>query len=644
MKFILRQTIHEFTWERQLSEIIALCKASGIDEVMLMEQSHQIVMVPYPLEKHRRMTTIYQHIAKVLKKEGIDYSVNIATIIGHSDAPVPADQQLPFTRFVGENLKPCDAVYCMSDPAWIEYACQVVELYASTHPKRIMIDDDFRSLNHTAQYGCFCSTHAQKVSEKTGMDLDTKSLANALLGLDPQENKIKQAWQSINFKMQVEAAQAIEERIHRIDRNIQVGLMNSGEPAHSLQGRDMSVLLKAFAGEEIQALSRPAGGVYADGLHTQIVNMHQMPALSYAAVKIPTTWVSEIENWPHSRYIKSVSITRLQMMMHALWGADALTLNLYDYLATPLSLEADWAKLIKDIQPTLDLISSHRQGKILQGVSLPWKADSASTIHNRNHRYEDLLPSRTLDTLLPLLGIPVQFTEGKVQVLLGDDVLNYDHESLMRFLSNGLFIDNLAAEHLIQRGYGEYLGIQLEGNIITPCVERLTHIDFSQQYFLSDLPSNWFRMSIQGDNISKMSLHTKAIALSHFMDDHNQVIAPAMSLFTNNLNGKVCVMAQRVQDLSWLHRARSIQLQAIFKALDPMFKDSWMIHDHPNLAPFVYSNPDDHHYLMAIVNTGLDLEDIEMPHPKCRVLLGSESKGRLTLKPLEMVLVTWEEK
>ncbi|MEG2660905.1 MAG: hypothetical protein RR978_09370, partial [Oscillospiraceae bacterium] len=59
--------------------------------------------------------------------------------------------------------------------------------------------------------------------------------------------------------------------------------MNSGEPSHSLQGRDMPRLLAAFAGEGRQRLSRPAGWAYSDCLHSDVVMMHQMTALSMHA-------------------------------------------------------------------------------------------------------------------------------------------------------------------------------------------------------------------------------------------------------------------------------------------------------------------------------------------------------------------------
>lgn len=642
MHLILRQTIHEAFWQRQLNEIIELCHKAKIQEVMLMEQSHQIVMVPFPLEKHHRMAKIYTVFAKKLREKGIEFSVNIATIIGHSDAPVPNDQKLPFTRFVGEDKKQSDAVYCMSDENWVDYACEVVKIYAQTHPKRLMIDDDFRSLNHTSQFGCFCETHAHLVSEACQMDeLHTRGLIDALLGYHPDEMKIKKAWQVINFKLQVNAAHRIEEAIHSVDSKIQVGLMNSGEPAHSLQGRNMNVLLEAFAKSGQQALSRPAGGVYADGLHTQVVNMHQMPALSKASVTYPTMWVSEIENWPHSRYIKSIAITKLQMMMHALWGADALTLNLYDYLASPLAIESGWEKLLIDIQPTLDKIQQLRQDKKLLGVTLPWKLNEASFLKNEHHRFDDLLPNRSLDTLLPLLGIPVQFEMGNTVILCGDQVESYTDDELRSFFTHSIFLDDKAALHCIRRGFQSEIGVIFHEKIEIPTVERLTNPDFSKQFLQCDLPTNWFRLEIQGDTMHRIELMPGAIALSYFVDDQQNQQSPALSLFSNTLGGKVAVLAQRVQDLSWLHRGRSEQLQNLFSFLDPSLKP-YMISDSPNIAPFVYQNAKTKEILFAAVNTGLDIERIGMPHPNATLIIGSIDQSKIVLKPLEMILMTWK--
>lgn len=641
MRYILRQTIHASSWKRQLEEILELVKQVPIEEVMLMEQSHQIVMVPYTIEKHREMITIYQQMADTLKAHHIDYSINIATIVGHSDAPVEAKDVLPFQKFVGEDLKERHAIYCIGDKNWQAYAAEVVKLYAHTHPKRIMIDDDFRSLNHSVQFGCFCDLHLNDLRKEMNLpsSFQALNLVNALLGKDSRELELKQAWQKVNFNYQKEAAYKIEQAIHSVDPNIEVGLMNSGEQAHSLQGREMSELLQIFAGENRKALSRPAGGVYADGVHAQIINMHQMPALSVHASKVDTTWVSEVENWPHSRYIKSLTITKLQMMMHALVGMDALTLNLYDYLATPHHLEAGYAALLKELKEPLSVLQRVRKGKTLKGVSLPWKANYSSVQVNRSHTFNDLYPRRPLDLLLPQMGIPTQFEASKVNILLGDEVSAFTDVEIENLLSKSLLLDNVAAELLIQRGFESALGIKIKGLITSACVERLTDPLYSGLYHNCDLPTNWFRMDVQGDHISLFETSTSAKTLSHFINPDNQIIGPALVLFENDLGGKVAILAQAVQELAYLHRGKSLQIQAVLKWMGASHSQFW-IEDKVNIAPFIYE--DDQEGLYVLVNTGLDVETIRLPKGVKPVF--GEADHEVVLKPLDFVVYTYEVK
>jgi len=639
MRYILRQTILESTWERQIKEIIELSRRVPIEEVMFMEQSHQIMMVPYPLSKHKVMAEIYMKMAEQLNKFGIDYSINLATIVGHSDAPVSDEMVLPYQKFVGEDLKERHAIYCIGDSSWQSYAQEVVKLYALTHPKRIMIDDDFRSLNHTVQFGCFCDLHLDALRNELSLPktFEAKDLIDSLLGKTDDEIKIKQAWMKVNFEFQLNAAQKIEKAIHTIDPNIEIGLMNSGEQAHSLQGRDMSKLLEAFAGEGKKALSRPAGGVYADGVHDQIINMHQTPALSYYASKIDTTWVSEVENWPHSRYIKSVNTTKLQMLMHTLFGADAITLNLYDYLATPHNLESNWEELLTELKPKLKHLQSIRKGKKLKGISLPWESNYASLKHNRSHSFNDLYPRRTLDLLLPQMGIPTQFEPSNINVLLGDEVLSFSHDRLLEFLSKGLLIDNIAAKHLITKGFQEYLGVSFVGKLTDACTERLTDSNFSGAYYKCDIPTNWFRMDIQGDSIDLMDINPKSIAISQFVNHNNEIISPSLSIFQNRLGGKVAVMAQTVQELAFLHRGKSIQIQSIFKWMGYKH-EMFFIYDQPNIAPFIYE--DDIQGLYVLVNTGLD--EVNIILPKGLESVFDENIENITIKPFEFKAYTYK--
>lgn len=625
-------------WRDQLSELLTLCARAPIEEVMLMEQSHQVISVPFSLAKHRAMSDIYLEYAAQLRRASIGYSVNIATLVGHSDAPSVDDVALPFERFVGEDLTPLNAVYCMSDPDWVDYAREVVALYAATHPERLMVDDDFRSLNHTVSTGCFCTRHAVLTAEALGQSsLTSRELRDAILRDDDRALEVKSAWQRVNAAIQVRAAAAIERAVHTVDPSIHVGLMNSGEPSHSLQGRDMRTLLQTFAGTGREILSRPAGGAYSDCLHEDIVAMHQAGALSREAAGGRGVWVSEVENWPHSRYTKSVAITRLQMLLHTLWGANAITLNLYDYLGTPFEVEPEWERLLAEVKPELERLAERRRGRTLRGVGIPWKADVARFHRNRSRTVEGLMPRRALDNLLPLLGVPIQFTSSEhVNIILGDDVEAFGDDEIESMLAAGLLIDHVAALHLEDRGFGEHLGGRITGTIVGPAVEWLTNPRFAGQYTDCRLPTDWFRLEARGEWIAEWSPFSSAEIVSTYYDDAGLPLSPAITVFANSFGGRVAVMAQSVHDQGWLHAGRAAQIRALVRWLAGAERPWPIVDQGPNVAPFVYRDQIDGSDLVVLVNAGLDAVRVETDSLS-NVDSGTDGiAGAVTLQPLQL--------
>ena len=109
MEYILRVAVHEDAWRRQLTELLSLFERTPIREVMLMEESHKILMSAFPREKHLRMAAIYNEMARAFEKAGIRFSINLVTCVGHGDNAVPERLRLPFTRFTGEELEPSNA-------------------------------------------------------------------------------------------------------------------------------------------------------------------------------------------------------------------------------------------------------------------------------------------------------------------------------------------------------------------------------------------------------------------------------------------------------------------------------------------------------------------------------------------------------
>lgn len=635
MSYILRAVIHEDRWETQLKDIIWLCKKVGIDEVLLKEQCHQILMSPFPLEKHKRMAQIYKSMFSELKKEKIKCGVNIATIVGHVDCKLSKEKILPYEKFTGFSLKPCDAVYCILDPQWQQYAAQVVALYAKAGAQTIMIDDDFRSLNHSQSIGCFCNIHVQKVCEKAGKKISARQLKQAVISNSTNGKKIRKIWMDINFEGQLQAAHKIEQAIHAVDKNIAVGLMNSGESAHELQGRDMTRLLQTFSGSKDFILSRPLGGAYEDSLHENLIDMHQGMALSISRLPEGAHIMSEVENWPHTLYNKSLKITDIQMKLHILAGAQKNSLNVFDFLASPYKQEMPMVRLLQTTKKDLQNIQKLRTEKELSGVGLLWKAGQEEKKVLEQKTADNLLIKRNADCLFPLLGIPTCFKETGVNFLSAENALCCDDATLLRLLKKGLLLDAKAARFLCKRGYGNLIGCTYSGkNISEVSAELLINKQFNRSFTDNLLPTDWMRLCYLGIDIPLFEYAKECQIVSVYVNDEKKYLGDGIALFENMLGGRVCIIPSYIGKWQFAHKSRACQMTRIVQWLS---KNNFpvLVQNGVNIAPFYYENTANGNGILALLNTGLDSENFELTG-NIKIHGFENKKNKTTLAPLEL--------
>lgn len=542
MDYTLRRVIFEDSWQRQTEEIIDLCKDAKIKGVLLMEESHLANMAPLLLAKHQKMANIYGEMAKRLRNAGISYGINLATIVGHSDTPIPDEYQLPYQKFVGENLKEANACYCILDSNWQEYAVDVVALYSKTQPDQIFIDDDFRSLNHGQQFGCFCPLHVKKTSEILGKKVTASEIVEAWKEDNFENYKIREAWQKANFQGQLIAAQKISKAIKNINSHTKVGLMSSDEFRHSLQGRDIQQLLRAFAGPNQELLYRPTGAVYGDGIRQSLIEGHQRMALTLKQVTEKVQVVSELELFPHTRFTSSERISRIMMELQVLAGADEVSLNLYDYLGNPINKVPVWRQMLISAREDLAALQNLRAGKKLCGFGLPYKLTESLMEPSTKSGAVPHYPQRPFDLLLPRLGIPVQFEKAKGNALFGNAVNCYNDEEILSFLSNGLFIDALGAINLQKRGFGKFLGCTIENFSADeiPAMEKIISKKYGQKSFEEYLPSNWHRFRNDAKYLPvKLLPNVRTEIISEYVDLKRESLSPAMTLYNNELGGKI---------------------------------------------------------------------------------------------------------
>lgn len=636
MSYMLRTVILEQTWERQLQDIIRLCKTANIEEVLLKELSSHIIPVPFLIDKHYKMAKIYSQMAKAFHEENIVFSINIIMLAGHSDGEVEAKYVLPYQKFVGEDLRELHATYCLLDEAWQAYAAEVCALYAGTRPDKLFIDDDFRSLNHGVQYGCFCPIHVSRTAERCGIALTAETLMHAVSGASTEHMAIKQAWMQINFEGQLEAANRIRLAVERVSPATRLGLMNSGEPAHSFQGRDMDVLLREFSGSR-RPLSRPAGCSYSDSIHGELFEIHQVTALSKSVVGEDVQIVSEVENYPHTRFSKSIRITRLQLELHALAGAEDFTLNLYDYLGTPYEQEPDFLHLLIDERERLEMIQAARKGKKLVGFGHPWKKDTALKQLSRRGWLDDIMPNRDPDNYLPQFGIPVQFQLGKANLIFGDAVQCYDDDEVIELLSRGILLDGLAFTNLYNRGFGRYLGCEPAGSGVVDgfTVEQFGFNPFTGPFAGNLQTTNWAESKKQGKLPLQLRIDPGAEAISMLLDDDRNELAPGVVLFENELGGRVAVFTVPISSFQFLHRCRAYMVAKVAQWLMREPLPVW-IEDCPNIGPIYYEGANGEG-LLGIISGNLDVMEVKL-HTDLQLfdLFTGEEIQELRMDPLSV--------
>ncbi len=637
MSYVLRVVIHEEQWERQLEDIVWICHTANIEEVYLKEQCHQILMSPYPLEKHRRMVAVYKKIAERLEREGILFSINIATIVGHIDCKLEDKDTLPFEKFVGEDLRASNSVYCILDERWQKYAYKVAALYAETHPKTLWIDDDFRSLNHSCKYGCFCPIHAKAVSNRLGQEMTGAEIKKQIVKGDTFGKRVRKAWLQVNYEGQKNAAAGIEQAVHNVDTAIRVGLMNSGERAHAMQGRDMDELLHIFAGHN-QPLSRPLGGAYKDCLHEELIDIHQGMALSIAQLSDDVEIVSEVENWPHTRYTKGLRITALQMKLHALAGADKISMNIFDFMGTPYRQEMEMVKLIRDNKKEIIEIQDLRKGKKQQGVGLLWYPGQVENLPKKKGTLDDLMIKRQFDTLFPMLGIPTCFQESQVNLLSGVNARCCSREKLMQLLQKGLILDPEATRYLCQQGLGKYIGCTDTGKRIkVPSAERLIGEKYHGEFSNNLLPTDWVRLEYEGECIPLFQYSPKCEILSEYVDKEKKYLGDGIALYENQLGGRVCIIPSYIGAWQFAYRSRSWQMKEIvcwlYKGKQPV-----ILEDSTNIVPFYYEEQGNG--VLALLNTGLDTEKTKILTEYELVNLKNEKwEKEFKMQPLELLIL-----
>ncbi|MEZ4509499.1 MAG: hypothetical protein R2881_07685 [Eubacteriales bacterium] len=129
------------------------------------------------------------------------------------------------------------------------------------------------------------------------------------------------------------AASAIERAVHAVDPAVKIGLMSSVPYVHSAEGRDWKSLLSAFAGASNLPVSRIHLPAYQELVPSVSASISHGKPRQPAAARAGHAGLSGVGELPYSRFSKSRTFTRFQLLSSLALNLSGMTIDLFDLRA-----------------------------------------------------------------------------------------------------------------------------------------------------------------------------------------------------------------------------------------------------------------------------------------------------------------------
>lgn len=550
----------EFCRQR-LDELLVFCKDAKVDAVQFFVN---ILPGTYYMPAHNAQEQLHwagwmkSVVAPALRETGVSYQLNFQMLLGalSYDLDMRADYDWDcLVNQYGEETLGCA---CPLSKKFRRAMGEMLELWASTKPDVIWIDDDFRMHNHGLSGGeldfyCYCDTHLNKFAEFIGKRYSRDELVAEIL-TPGAPAPLRLQWQKFLGNTMTETAAWINKCIQGVSPETRIALMTSMPDVHSAEGRNWKELLMSLSGK-YTPMTRPMCEIYTgtgvpvkDNACTYKYMSQSMTTLRRIFGNDGIEFGPELENTRFTTWCKSVANSRYVMILGQLLGAPQITLSLNDLDGSPISQEPTTVPLLRDTKPQLMALAAlnlrewENRGVVFLDDEL-----SAAKVHlEENAKMQDLGRIRKWEDTLLQCGVPAYHAScaeaannGDIVVLEGYTAWTPSDEELKKILSGAVLLDADAAFVVQERGFGEHLGIWAGERQRFACV--------AEKYKIGTINKTELRIPYRGYKWRKIKPQGAEIS-SEYIDSQNNYY-PASMIFTNKLGGRIAVY-NNVGDLS----------------------------------------------------------------------------------------------
>lgn len=582
--FALRRTLPSWRFEPVFRELLRNLKPHAIDEVIVKLDTEEFSHGQPSLEWARAYLPRLMRIKRELERRGVAFSLNPWITVGHCDRGRNDLKRIRgYRTTVGHDGSVCAHCACPLSKAWRNHIARLWTIYASSQPRVIWIEDDIRTFNHRpVQYGCFCPEHMRRFSEMAGRKVGREELVAAIL-----KPGVPHPWRALYFDMQAEVmidtVAFLAKVVHKTSPATCIGLMSSGPRIHALEGRRWREFADAL-GDGAAIFSRPPMGSYHENSLRDLYYSHDSIKLTRHCMPAGSVELTEVESVPFTQYSKSAAFTFVEVALSLGYGAHGVTLNLYDHAGSPMAIDPLLGPTLAARKRWLEAVGRACQAPgPFRGVQLLF--DQRESYQRRLQPgasyYQLSADGYAMMEALEGCGVATTYDLENVAATNGQTLRALHDDAIRRLLRGGFLLDAGAAAVLVERGFGEAVGIEK--------IEPARHVDefgalSAEEFFNRDFggaPRKYLTLTIpnlgRGVKVSRIKSAPGAEIISSFVDPDTRRKIPAMYAFRNGWGGRVVVSALEFKSAigpAFFHPYRREQLQGAVR---------WLARGQPSL-------------------------------------------------------------
>ena len=406
-------------------------------------------------DKAANFCKTYDIYAEKLASRGLKCGILAQATIGHGPTMTKKAKMQHLISL--SDGKECHTV-CPYDENFRNYIEKTMATLTKRKPTTIMVDDDFRLFARQSR-GCVCPKHLEEISRRAGRSFTREELLSVMSSEGDEAQRIVDIFYDTQIDSLIGAARAMRRGMDSVNPKQQGAFCLCGDTCEGVRE-----IAKILAGEGNPVIIRVNNAKYCSGGARGISSSVSRAATQIAALDgVADYFLAETDTCPHNRYSTSASSLHTHFTATILEGVAGCkhwitkTNNFEPQSGKAyrdkLSKYAGFYKTLSEIVPTVKW----------QGARIPLAKDPIrpkAPISSFKNPSDD---NAWAFCVLERLGLPMYYAKGNDGAIFFDGYRDeyFSDEEIKAMLSSTVFLSSESAKKLIDRGFGEYLGVEI---------------------------------------------------------------------------------------------------------------------------------------------------------------------------------------